>query len=229
VATGIARVNNGVRASVVDDEQPDLPLRERAFAALKQRILEGHVPPGTVLTEARVARELGISRTPVREALARLTHEGLAQRFPGRGVIVLELGVRESIDVIEVQACLEQFAITRALESGREIDAAELQRLLTLQEAAIEEGDTRRFLELDRRMHLKIVVATDNGKLALIMQNASDLLTYVGYRALQDRTRMRETLGEHQALVAALAAGDLLGALAASQAHIDGAKRRLLG
>lgn len=229
MATGIARVNNVHRPRVDHEGQPDLPLREQAFAALKQRILQGDVPPGTVLTEARVAQELGISRTPVREALARLTHEGLAQRFPGRGVIVLELGVRESIDIIEVQACLEQFAITRAFEAGREIDADALREQLALQVAAVEDGDTRRFLELDRRMHLQIVEATDNGKLALIMQNASDVLTYVGYRALRDRARMRETLGEHEALVRALIARDLRAALAASQAHIEGAKRRLLG
>jgi DNA-binding GntR family transcriptional regulator len=209
-------------------DQPELPLREQAFSTLKRRIIEGVVPPGTVLSEARVAEDFGISRTPVREALVRLTHEGLAQRFPGRGVIVLELSVKESLDVIEVQACLEQFAITRIFEDGRRVDADALQELVETQRHAVEAGDRRQFLEDDRKMHLEIIRAADNSKLALIMQNASDLMMYGGYRALQNEARMRETLAEHEALVQALRDGSLEGALEASKAHIQGAKRRLL-
>jgi DNA-binding GntR family transcriptional regulator len=210
-------------------EQADLPLREKAFSTLKQRILEGHIPPGTVLSEAKVAKDLGISRTPVREALAQLTHEGLAQRFAGRGVIVLELGVKEFLDVIEVQACLEQFAIVRVFEAGRRMNTEELGEFLRLQREAVDAGDRRRFLECDRRMHLRIVESAGNGKLTLIMQNASDLLTYGGYRALTNQAVMRETLDEHEALVGALASGSVDAAVAASKRHIQGAKRRLVG
>ena len=209
-------------------DTPEVPLREKAFSTLKQRIIEGAIPPGTVLSESRIADDLGISRTPVREALVRLTHEGLAQRFPGRGVIVLELSARECLDVIEVQACLEQFAITRIVEQGRGLDAEELKRLLDVQRQAIQAGDRQRFLEYDRTMHLEIVKGTDNSKLALVMQNASDLLMYAGHRALHNETRMRETLSEHEALVRALADGNLAAALQASKTHIQGAKRRLL-
>lgn len=210
-------------------EQADLPLREKAFSTLKQRIVEGHIPPGTVLSEAKVAKDLGISRTPVREALAQLTHEGLAQRFPGRGVIVLELGVTEFLDVIEVQACLEQFAIVRVFEVGRRMNTDELGEFLRLQREAVDAGDRRRFLEYDRRMHLRIVESAGNGKLTLIMQNASDLLTYGGYRALTNQAVMRETLDEHESLVRALATGSVDAAVEASKRHIQGAKRRLVG
>jgi DNA-binding GntR family transcriptional regulator len=207
----------------------DASLRDRAFAALKQRILEGEIPPGTVLSEARVAEELGISRTPVREALARLAHEGLARRFPGRGVIVLELSARESLDLIEVQACLEQFAIARAFEAGRSFDGDALLEMLHAQQSAVADGDRPRFLEYDRRMHLEIVRGADNAKLVQFMRNTSDLLMYGGFRALQSDARLRETLLEHEALVRALAAGDRDAALAASRAHIEGARRRLVG
>jgi DNA-binding GntR family transcriptional regulator len=208
--------------------EPDLPLRDRAFATLKQRILEGEILPGTVLSEARVAVDLGISRTPVREALARLTHEGLAQRFNGRGVIVLELSAKELIDVIELQACLEQFAIARLLEGAPRSNVEDVARLVELQREALDAGDRRRFLEHDRRMHLRIVERAGNDKLAQVMRNVSDLLTYAGHRALSDDARMRATLGEHETLLRALDAGNLGDALAASRAHIQGAKRRLL-
>jgi DNA-binding GntR family transcriptional regulator len=226
MSTTVTRQGAGARAPA---PEADIPLRERAFATLKQRILEGAIPPGTVLSEGRVAVDLGISRTPVREALARLTHEGLAQRFNGRGVIVLELSAKALLDVIEVQACLEQFAITRLLEDGRPLDVADLRREVEQQRQAIEAGDRRLFLEHDRQMHLSIVDRTDNSKLTLMMQNASDLLMYAGYRALRDVERLRETLTEHEALIDAIAMGDLQGALAASGKHIRGAKRRLLG
>jgi DNA-binding GntR family transcriptional regulator len=208
--------------------EPELPLRDRAFATLKLRILEGEIRPGTVLSEAKVAVDLGISRTPVREALARLTHEGLAQRFNGRGVIVLELSAKESLDVIELQACLEQFAITRMLDGDQRPDVSDIVRLVDLQREAVDAGDRRRFLQYDRQMHLRIVERAGNGKLAQVMQNVSDLLTYAGHRALSSETRMRATLREHEALVRAFETGDLDAALQASKAHIRGAKRRLL-
>jgi DNA-binding GntR family transcriptional regulator len=226
MSTTVDRLKSSADASAVPE--PELPLRDRAFTTLKQRILEGAIPPGTVLSEAKVAVDLGISRTPVREALARLTHEGLAQRFNGRGVIVLELSAKELVDVIELQACLEQFAIARLLEAGQPPDVSDVVRLLELQREAIDAGDRRRFLKYDRQMHLRIVERAANGKLAQVMQNVSDLLTYAGHRALSDETRMRATLGEHEALVRALEAGDADAALAASRVHIQGAKRRLL-
>jgi DNA-binding GntR family transcriptional regulator len=207
----------------------DAPLRDRAFATLKQRILEGEIAPGTVLSEARVAVDLGISRTPVREALARLTHEGLAQRFNGRGVIVLELSAKESLDVIELQGCLEQFAIARLLDDGQRPDTSDIGRLVELQREAVDAGDRRRFLQYDRQMHLWIVERAGNGRLAQVMRNVSDLLTYAGHRALSNETRMRATLQEHEVLLRALRAGSVDEALAASRTHIQGAKRRLLG
>jgi DNA-binding GntR family transcriptional regulator len=143
-------------------------------------------------------------------------------------VIVLELSVREALDVIDVQACLEQFAIARIFEDGRRLDVAELQRLLDIQRQAVAAGNRRKFLEYDRKMHLTIIRGAGNSKLATVMENASDLMMYGGHRALQNEVRMRETVSEHEALVHALAADSLETALSASKAHIQGAKRRLL-
>jgi DNA-binding GntR family transcriptional regulator len=206
----------------------DPSLRERAFQALKERILRGEIPSGTVLTETRVAKSLGMSRTPVREALVRLTHEGFAQRFPGRGVIVLELSVKDIIDVIDVQGCLEQYAIQRVFESGRRFQVPELRDLLRRQRQAVAARDTRDFLQHDRRMHYRIVEHVENSRLCLIMENASDLLVYGGYRALGNEAKMQETLREHEAIIDALEAQDARAAVDASRLHIEGAKRRLL-
>src|SRR3990170_3584062 len=193
-----------------------LPLFERAFRTLRKRILTGEIGPGSILSEVQLARELGMSRTPVREALVRLTVDGFAQRFPGRGVIVLELGLGEILDVFEVQACLEQYTIQRIFETGRVFDRRGLEEFLHLQREAVERGDTRQFLEHDRRMHLSIVNHLDNSKLKQIMQNASDLIIHGGYRALRSPGNMLETLGEHELLVRALAASDMAAALEAS-------------
>jgi DNA-binding GntR family transcriptional regulator len=209
--------------------EEELPLFERAVLVLRERILIGELKPGAVLSEARVAEELGMSRTPVREALARLATHGFAQRYPGRGVIVRELGLKEILDVFEVQPCLEEYAITRLLGSRQAIDIAGLEELIAMQAAAMEEGDTHAFLKNDRRMHQYIIAHLDNHKLTEIMQNASDLMVYAGHRALRSRDYLREALEEHKALVRALASGDVETALAASRAHVEGAKRRLLG
>lgn len=209
-------------------QDTDLPLSERAFVALKERVLSGTIAPGSVLSESRVAEELGMSRTPVREALLRLTEEGFAQRFPGRGVIVLDLGVRDILEVFEVQACLEQYAIARMFENGRTINLEALNALVHGQREALELQDRRRFLTLDRKFHQTIVEHLENHKLAQIMRNASDLILYGGYRALRGDQQMREALVEHEVMVAALARGDRDAALAASRTHIEGAKRRLL-
>jgi DNA-binding GntR family transcriptional regulator len=214
-------------ATVLPEE--DLPLFERAFLELRERILTGEIKPGTVLSEARLAEELGMSRTPVREALARLARDGFAQRFPGRGVIVRELSLKEILDVFEVQACLEEYAISRVLGTGRTFNTARLEELIRAQEAAAEAGDTHAFLKHDRSMHLYVVGHLENERLTEIMKNASDLLIYAGHRALRSTANIRETIAEHRALVSALGSGDPEAALAASRAHVEGAKRRLLG
>ncbi|WP_457633660.1 GntR family transcriptional regulator [Oceanithermus desulfurans] len=194
-------------------ERPNL-VREAAYERLKRRILEGVLRPGARLSEPALAQALGVSRTPVREALQRLSQEGLVELRPGRGARVRVLSPREVEEVYEVRALIEGEAAARA--AGR-CDEAGLHRLEAALDA-LETADPDDFaaqIAADERFHALLVAASGNRVLEQVFHDLDAALALTRQFS-RDLNQTPETRAQHRAIVAAIRAGDAAAARAAA-------------
>lgn len=180
---------------------------ERAYAATKERILDGRFAGGELISEGDVAALVGLSRTPVREAFLRLEAEGLLRLYPKRGALVVPVSAAEVEDVIETRLLVERHAVERIGRAPAAL-VAELETEIAAQERLAAAGDARGFVESDRRFHRLLVAATGNTILVALHDSLHDRQARMGLTALSaDDERGGEILAEHRALLAALAAG----------------------
>lgn len=194
---------------------------ERAYKALRDGILEGIHRPGDMLGEASVATALGVSRTPVRIALARLQDEGWVAIYPKRGALVQGLSTKQSIEHADARLVLETTAVGRVDPRRREEFADRLEASITDQQAAFTSGEIRRFIDLTLAFHHGFVEAGGSEVLLELYDRLADrhryLLFSTGDRLL---TRCEEIIGEHRTLVAYLRTGDVEAFAAALRGHI---------
>ena len=201
---------------------------ERVYAATKARILDGRLGGGELISEGDVAADVGVSRTPVREAFLRLESEGLLRLYPKRGALVVPVSAAEVEDVMETRLVVERFAVERLGRAEPPLLEA-LERSIARQERCVARGDERAFVEADRELHRLLVAATGNEILLALHDSLRDRQSRMGLAALShDADRARQILDEHRALVRALAAGDgTAGELMA--AHLAGTRALLRG
>ncbi|WP_287370368.1 GntR family transcriptional regulator [Oceanithermus sp.] len=202
-------------------ERPNL-VREAAYERLKRRILEGVLRPGARLSEPALAQALGVSRTPVREALQRLAQEGLVELRPGRGARVRVLSPREVEEVYEVRALIEGEAAARA--AGR-CDEAGLHRLEAALDAleTADPDDYAAQIAADERFHALLVAAGGNRVLEQVFHDLDAALALTRQFS-RDLNQTPETRAQHRAIVAAIRAGDAAAARAAAEAHVQAFK-----
>ena len=202
-------------------ERPNL-VREAAYERLKRRILEGVLRPGARLSEPALAQALGVSRTPVREALQRLSQEGLVELRPGRGARVRVLSPREVEEVYEVRALIEGEAAARA--AGR-CDEAGLHRLEAALDAleTADPDDYAAQIAADERFHALLVAASGNRVLEQVFHDLDAALALTRQFS-RDLNQTPETRAQHRAIVAAIRAGDAAAARAAAEAHVQAFK-----
>ncbi|WP_457632880.1 GntR family transcriptional regulator [Oceanithermus desulfurans] len=202
-------------------ERPNL-VREAAYERLKRRILEGVLRPGARLSEPALAQALGVSRTPVREALQRLSQEGLVELRPGRGARVRVLSPREVEEVYEVRALIEGEAAARA--AGR-CDEAGLHRLEAALDAleTADPDDYAAQIAADERFHALLVAASGNRVLEQVFHDLDAALALTRQFS-RDLNQTPETRAQHRAIVSAIRAGDASAARAAAEAHVQAFK-----
>jgi DNA-binding GntR family transcriptional regulator len=213
------------------DERPPAA-KDRAYAFVKERILDGAYPGGELLSEGEVAQALEVSRTPVREAFLLLEAEGLMRLYPKRGALVVPVSPGEVRDLMDTRLLVERDAARRVARdpNRREGVATELQHLLDLQQEALDAGDAPGFVRTDRDFHLAIVRAGGNG----ILTRLSDALRdrqrrMVATTVARDPALMRRFLDEHRAICEAIGAGDARAAGRLLEAHIEGARAGVEG
>jgi DNA-binding GntR family transcriptional regulator len=177
------------------------------------------------LGEEEVARALGVSRTPVREAFLRLEAEGLLQLVPRRGALIPALSEREIAELMEVRAIFEHFAAERALardERAREGFLERLETALAAQEGLVDDGDATAYLESDRAFHHEIVRAAGNQLLGDLYQRLRDRQLGMGLVAIgDDPHRKRAVCAEHARILEAFRAGELQAVQAAITDHLE--------
>jgi DNA-binding GntR family transcriptional regulator len=184
-------------------------LVERTYREIKRRILDNHYPPGLRVLEQDLAGQLGVSRTPVREALIRLENEGLVEVLPRRGMRVLPISPDDMHEVYEVLMCLESRAAERLAE--RRPTAVELAPLIGAVEAmerALAAEDLDAWAEADARFHRLLLELAGNRRLAAMALTLFDQVHRARMATLRIRAQPRQSNRDHRAVVEAILEGD---------------------
>jgi DNA-binding GntR family transcriptional regulator len=181
-------------------------LRERVYDALESGIVDGSLPPGSHLREDDLAKQLGVSRNPVREALQRLMHDGLVDHRQGKGIFVHAPNLREVEEVFHVRALLESDGARLAAENISKEGLEELEELLTLGAVAVTEQDAQSLLELNERFHNLILTASHNSVMSKLMVTLQRRIRW--YFASVVVNRSEGSWDQHEAIYMAIKAND---------------------
>lgn len=194
---------------------------ERAYEKIRREILDGTHVPGTMLGEAALASSLGVSRTPVRVALARLQDEGWITVYPKRGALVMGLSDAAVADLADARYVLETTAVDRAPDALRRELADSLDASIAEQRDAFRDDDLPRFVELTLQFHRGFVRSGGNSVLLELYDRLSDRHRFMLF-ASGDRLRERrsEIIDEHRQLAEHLRAGDVASFAAVLRDHI---------
>ncbi len=198
-----------------------LPLRDVVFNTLRQAILRGELKPGERLMEIQLANKLGVSRTPIREAIRKLELEGLVLMIPRRGAEVAEITEKSLRDVLEVRDALEVLSVELACERITEEDIQALKEAAKAFELALQGGDVTEYAEADVKFHDIIYHATDNQKLIQLLYNLREQM----YRYRVEYLKRREVhpilLEEHEYIIECIEKKDKEAARLAIRTHIE--------
>lgn len=178
-------------------------LREKIFLKLRQDILDGKYKAGDSLVEMKLAEEMGVSRTPVREAIRQLELEGLVYSIPNKGVFVEGITSQDIEDIYAIRECMEGLAARWAIERMDDQSLKELENLCELMEFYTGKGDLDRVGELNSKFHDLIFESTNSKPLKQIL---SDFQYYIGnirLASLKSPGRAEQSLSEHKAIVEA--------------------------
>jgi DNA-binding GntR family transcriptional regulator len=197
-------------------------LRVDVHAALRQALISGALKPGKRINEAEIARQMQISRAPIREAIRQLEQEGLVVSVPRRGTFVVTLSRDDVEEVYTMRADVEARAIRRALPSLRATHLTTLEGLVAAMEGAAVAGDLAKLLEADLEFHRTIVETAGWSRLRKIWDSLQpQTLTFYTLQTLTDWTPL-DHARRHIPLLAAIRGGDPDAAAAAVQDHILG-------
>jgi len=194
---------------------------DKAYEMIKQGILNGRISSKQPISVGSLSSELGVSRTPVREALQKLQTEGFVQIFPNQGVIVRELTSTEATQMYELRIALEGYLLRRSISLFSKGDIAFLRELLERQREAMENNDPFAFMRYDNEQHLFIHKVYYNPFIYDVLNRMADRIYYGGVQALKMPGRMRATLEEHELLIEAIEAGDTDKAIQALEIHFN--------
>jgi DNA-binding GntR family transcriptional regulator len=192
---------------VIDTTAPKIPAAARAYQAIKGSILDRTHPGGTLLTEGELADRVGVSRTPVREALLRLEADGLVRLYPKKGALVLPVSADEIADVLETRELVETHTAVRAMHADG-LPAALRDRLAEMRDARAR-ADTVAFMAADRAFHHAVVASAGNAVLTGLYDSLRDRQLRMGVEYMRSGPeRMDRAIAEHEAIAAALEMGD---------------------
>ncbi len=181
-----------------------LPLRDVVFNTLRQAILKGELAPGERLMEIQLAEKLGVSRTPIREAIRKLELEGLVLMIPRKGAEVAKISEKSLRDVLEVRRSLEELAIELACQRMSEDDMAELERMQGNFKSAIDRGEAMSIAQSDEQYHDVIYQGTRNDKLVQMLGNLREQMYRYRLEYIKDEDKRQVLLVEHEHILNAL-------------------------
>lgn len=206
----------------------DLPLRDVVFNTLRQAILTGELKPGERLMELHLADKLGVSRTPVREAIRRLELEGLVTMIPRKGAEVAQITEKSMSDVLEVRRTLDALCAELACDRITAGSLAALKKACDHFEQCVSTHDAKKIAEADVSLHDIIVEATGNQRLIQMVHNLSEQMYRYRFEYIKDSSQHDTLVKEHRIIYQSIVDKDKETAAAAARLHIDNQKKAII-
>lgn len=208
-----------MKIEMISDEY--LPLRESVFKTLRKAILKGDLKPGERLLEVNLAQVLGVSRTPIREAMRMLEKEGLVVMQSRRGVIVAGITEKNLKDVLEVRKVLEELAIELACDRMTKEEVEKLKEAREEFVMAMKKGDLLQMAGSDEKFHDIIFYGTRNEKLIQILNNFREQMYRYRLEHIKDKKQWELILEEHTLILESIRGKDIGKGKSLIRRHID--------
>ncbi len=205
-----------------------LPLRDVVFKKLRQGILTGELKPGERLMEIHLAERLGVSRTPIREAIRKLELEGLVKMIPRRGAEVACITRKHLKDVLEVRRALDELSVGLACDRITEEGKERLKTACLEFEEAVKSKDIRKIAEVDVKVHDIIVEAANNERLMHLMNNLAEQMYRYRFEYIKDVSGHERLMKEHELIYDSIMRGDKEMAMATVRTHVDNQEASIL-
>lgn len=217
------------RSDSTTNPEEYMPLREVVFLTLRRKILKGEMKPGERLMEISLANELGVSRTPIREAIRKLEHEGLVEMVPRRGAHVAGITRQELSDVLEIRRSLDVLAIRKAIEYMSGEDMEKLKEAEENFASLVGRGnaDLAMLGEADEHFHDVIYRGTNNRRLIQILNNLREQMYRFRVEYLKDKDIRKTLVKEHDDIVRSVMMRDEAEAVRLIKLHIDNQHRTI--
>lgn len=205
-----------------------LPLRDVVFRTLRQGILTGELKPGERLMEIHLADKLGVSRTPIREAIRMLELEGLVTMIPRKGAEVSNISGDDLRDVLEVRKVLDSLATKLACRRITEEQKDELIDAADNFVRATKSGDAIAIAQADVKFHDVILTASDNKRLVQMINNLAERIYRYRLEYIKDKKHHRQLIEEHAMILKNVLDGNIEEATKYAEIHIDNQERHVL-
>ena len=205
-----------------------LPLRDVVFNTLRKAILKGELKPGERLMEIALADKLGVSRTPIREAMRKLELEGLVVMVPRKGAQVANITEKDLNDVLEVRIALENMAIEKACARMTKEDIEELESAAKDFQKIIASGSLVEMAEADEEFHEKIYRASGNARLMQVLSNLREQIYRYRIEYLKDEDTRQQLVQEHAMMTRAIRERDVEKAQELSFEHLENQRKAII-
>lgn len=205
-----------------------LPLRDVVFNTLREAILKGELVPGERLMEKQLAERMGVSRTPIREAIRKLELEGLVLMVPRKGAEVAKITEKDITDVLEVRATLESLAVRLACEKMDQEDLEKLEKLRDDFERAARNKEIETLIKKDVEFHDAIFAATGNDKLIHIVNNLREQIYRFRVKYISQMANYDVLVKEHEEIVKSIKNRDKIKAEEIVVRHIENQERAVI-
>lgn len=205
-----------------------LPLRDVVFNTLRKAILTGELKPGERLMEIHLANQLGVSRTPIREAIRKLELEGLVVMIPRRGAEVAQITEKSLKDVLEVRRALDALCAELACDRITEEEKKNLEQACDDFEQATLSGDVTTIASADVALHDIIVEATGNKRLVQLVNNLSEQMYRYRFEYIKEEQQHTILVEEHRMIYDSIVRKDKVKAAEAARLHIDNQEKSII-
>ena len=207
------------------DLQNHRPLREIVYEELKRQILVGEIAPGTRMMEVELAEDMGVSRTPVREAIRKLEKEGLVTIEPRRGAYASDISIKDMVDVLEVRQMLEGMAASMAAQKVTEEEKLDFVEANSAYKTAVKKGNIEEIIRYDELFHQLIVSYSGNKTLNQLLSQVQELALRFRYIYYDDFSRYENMPVEHEEIEEAIISGDTQKAKVVAEEHVERLKK----
>jgi DNA-binding GntR family transcriptional regulator len=184
-------------------------IRKKAYEFLRERVLDGEIPPDVRLVESKIAAQIGTSRTPVREALHNLELEGLLKSIPRVGYVVAAISEEDLEEICEIRAVIESLAARRAVKKAQPKLVAELRKNIFDQEEKVNRGEFGVFVELCAQFHETIAKLSDSKRLLELSQTLRRHMLRYRVKSIYKSETARGVIDGHKKILEAIGRGDL--------------------